>query len=101
MKAVKITGKAQFLEGFIQLVDELLKKRFVDDDDKMLMAALEEIRMRFYNRLGKYQHEYSLHLTPVQALAIRILYTDYINDPTTFMGSKLFMISNEVEKTYA
>lgn len=101
MKAVKITVKAQFLEGFIQLVDELLKVSYDTDDDRMVMAALVEIRARFYNRLGKCQTEYSLHLTPVQAFAVRILYTDFINDPTSYMGSKLFVIANDVEKTYA
>jgi len=101
MKRIRIKFKHAFAEGYIRLVDDLLTKTYGEDDDKLLVAGLTEIRHRIYLKMAKQQKEYTLTLTPVQALSIRLLYTDFINDPSTYMGSHLMLISGQVEKTFA
>lgn len=99
-KKLKITMPHSFVEGLIQMVDQYLAVGYVDDIDKMIMAGLAEIRHRLYMKVERHQAEYTITLTPVQALAVRLFYTEFINNPTDYMGSKLMLIANQVDKTY-
>lgn len=99
-KGVQIKFKHDFGEGLIQLIDEYLKMNYVEDDDKLVMASLAEIRHRLYIAIEKIQKEYTMTLTPAQSISIRIFYIDFINDPRSYTGNKLFQISNEVAKKY-
>lgn len=99
-KGLKITLPHAFAEGLIQMIDQYLGQRYVEDADKMIMAGLAEIRHRLYVKVERHQAEYSITLTPVQALAVRLFYTEFINNPTDYMGSKLMLISNQVDKTF-
>jgi hypothetical protein len=99
-KGLQIKFKHEFGEGFIQLVDDCLKKEYEHDDDKLIMAALAEIRHRIYIRIEKPQKKYTMTLTPVQALGVRLFYTDFINEPTTYMGGKLHMIALDVKRKF-
>lgn len=87
-------------EGFISLVDEYLQMNYIDPDDCLVLAGMAEIRSRLYKKLDSVQGEYSLKLTPVQAIALHLFYTTFINEPTSYVGNKLHLISNEVAKTY-
>lgn len=107
MRNYKTTFTRDFATGYVKLVDHvtiqvsgegLMKKS--TDIEKMLLAALIEIKDRLYLKLGKQKKEYGITLTPVQAIALRVLYTKFVNDPSTYMGSKLMLISNEVDKLY-
>lgn len=100
MNALKIKIKDSYVTGFISLVDTMLLKHYEDDDDKLMMAGLAEIKHRLCVKQLKPQSSYSLKLTPVQALSIRLLYTLYINEVHTAMGNYLHTISNNVKKIY-
>lgn len=100
-KGVQIKFKHDFGEGLIQLIDEYLKFGYPEDDDRLVMASLAEIRHRLYIAIEKVQKDYTMTLTPAQSIAIRIFYTDFINDPQSYTGNKLFQISNDVAKKYA
>lgn len=101
MNQLKIHVKHAFAEGFVQMVDSIMKQHPVEsDDDRLVIAGLTELRNRFHLRIEKMQRDYTLTLTPVQALALRIFYTDYVQTPTTYMGSVLFNISNDVAQLY-
>jgi hypothetical protein len=100
LKQVKISFNHSFAEGLIQLIDEVLANKYEADDDKLVMAGLSEIRHRLYLKVEGVQKEYTMTLTAVQALSLRILYTDFINEPATYMGSKLMLISEDVAKKY-
>ncbi len=96
-----------FATGYLNLVEHVTKQiageglmPTSNDVEKMLLAALLEIKDRLYIKLGKQKKEYAITLTPVQAIALRVLYTKFVNDPSTYMGSKLMLISNEVDKLY-
>ncbi len=97
----KITLKHDFAEGLIRLIDEYISLHYTEDDDRLVMAGLQEIRQRLYLRMARYQKEYAISLTPVQALSIRIFYTGFINEPTTYMGSKLMLIAQQVAQKFA
>lgn len=96
---IKITHA--FAEGLISLIDEYLALEYIEDDDKLIMAGLQEVRSRLYVRIDKMQMKYTLKLTPVQAISLRLFYTDFINEPTSYVGSKLLLISEEAGKKFA
>lgn len=100
MKALKVEFKYAFAQGMIQLIDDLLSKRYEDDDDKIVMAALLEVKQRLYLRMANTRAQYTITMTPVQSIALRILATQFINNHKSYMGSKLLKIANDVEKTF-
>jgi hypothetical protein len=100
-KGIQIKIKHDMANGLIQLLDEYLKLHYVDDCDKLIMAGLAEVRHRLYIAVERVRKDYTLTLTPVQSLAIRMFYTDFINEPMSYTGNALFLISNEVHKKYA
>src|SRR5690606_23547496 len=104
MNGVRVTFKYDFAEGMIRMIDELASKPIeqFDDDDKLIIAALMEIRTRLYTRLAHSRLQYTMTLTPVQALAMRIFYTDFVHqDPTGYMANRLRQISDQVYQTYS
>lgn len=100
-KAIKITFKHDFGEGLLKVIDAHMYLKHETDDDRLIMAGLAEIRHKLYVRLERIQREYSMSLTPVQALSLRLFYTDFINEPTTYIGNKLLGISNQVAQKFA
>jgi hypothetical protein len=90
-----------FATGFMQLINRMLTDNICKaDDDKLMLAALVELKEKIYVKMKTVKKDYTLTVSPAQAIAMRVLYTNYINNPTTFMGNKLMLISNEVEKLY-
>lgn len=100
MNKFKVSLKRQMAETLKQCIETVLENEPADDDDKLLFSALAEIRDRLYSKLGKYQQEYSISFTPAQAVALRILYVDYINNPTSYLGNQLHLVALEVHKQY-
>jgi hypothetical protein len=98
---VQIKFRHDFADGLLKMIDEYLSILYTEDDDKLVMAGLAEVKHRLYVKMERVQKEFTMTLTPVQALSLRILYTDFINEPSTYMGSKLMLISEEVAKKYA
>lgn len=101
MKGIKIEFKHDFAEGLIQIIDELMKSKFEDDDDKLVMAGLVEIKQRILTRFVQPKSRYTMTLSAVQSFSIRILHNEFLkNHEKTYMGMKLLQISNDVEKQY-
>lgn len=98
----KCTMKREFVESLKVCIEQILThpSGFQTDDDKIWASLLAEIKDRLYDKLGKWQPDYKVSFSPAQAIALRILYTDYINEPVTYLGNKLFLLSNEVAKQY-
>ena len=71
-----------------------------EDDDKLLFAVLHQINNKIYLKMLNEQTDYTLSLTISEAIALRILYTDYLQDATTSLGNRLHQISNEVHRLY-
>ncbi len=105
MKAHKIKFKRPFAEGYTDLVQKLLceddpVKRMDTDDDKLLLAALVEVKDKLAAKLLHQQELYSLKLTPVQSIALRLFYNDYVKDSTSYMGNALMKIANESHQKF-
>lgn len=102
MKALSIKIEAKYAEGFVVMVDHMLNSlKFEEDEDKMMIAGLLEVKHRLNVKLLKPKKQYTLTLTPVQALSIRLLYTGYVNEVTTSLGNYLHTISLHVKKLYS
>jgi hypothetical protein len=92
--------KRQLAETLKQRIETILDNDPANDDDKLHCAVLAEIRDRLYVKLIKHQTDYTISFTPAQAFALRILYTDYINNPTCYLGNKLQVLAVEVHKQF-
>lgn len=88
------------LEGLYSTIETLLSVPATDDDDKLLYAALAEIREKLYGKMYNVSTVSKMSFTPVQALALRILSTDYLTNKVSQVGNKLHLISNEVHQQY-
>ena len=100
-KPYKTKFKRQLLEALDKLIEVLIEQNPQADDDRLLLSVLSEIQARIYAKLYTVQGEYQMSFTPAQAFALRLLYTDYVNNPTTYLGNKLHMISNEVKQHFS
>ena len=101
MNKYKWAIKHQLAETLKECIEAILQDAPGNDDDKLLFAALAEIKDRLYTKLGKYQDEYTISFTPAQAIALRILYMDYINNPTSYLGNRLHQVAMEVHKQFS
>ena len=89
--------------GLMRLLQHVLTESHPDNTDEMLhMAALAEVLAVLNKKLLEYKKKYSLSLTPVQALAMRKLYTDYMSDvePTNYLANSLLKLSNQIHQQY-
>ena len=105
-KGFKLKLKRDIAEAMEQLIDGLVKLDLSDDDDKLLVAALVEMRLRLYDKLKHQQGEYTLTLTNVEALALRIFFCQFIaNQKQTPNTAQLYhwlqLTANEVHRAYA
>ena len=103
MKKFKASIKRAVAEGLKEIIDNLIKSKPATDDDRLLIACLAEIAAMLEGKLGGYKpvkEFYPLTLTPAQALALRILSTDYQTDKTTYLGNHLHIIANQIHQQY-
>ena len=96
----RVEIKRPFAETLKESIDMILQNSPGDDDDKLLFAALAEVKDRLYLKLVKFQPEYTISFTPTQALALRILYLDYVNNPTSYLGNRLHQVALDVEQQF-
>jgi len=87
-------------EAIVQIIDAVLSSPLTSDDDKMLGYILGDIRHKMWVKLDTMQVEARFNFSPAEAVALRILSTDYVNNLTSAVGNRLSQISNEVHKNY-
>lgn len=107
MKEYRVKLKSDLAETIVQIIEVIIDRTVTAGDDaetKMYLAALEEVKIRLAKKLIVYRPEYPTCFSPVQALALRMLYADYcaleqkaINQYTQ---NKLRIIADEVYKHY-
>lgn len=95
--------KKEFVESLFSIIEKILQQYAHDctDDDNMLRALFVEIWDKLYRKQGDVKKEYAISFTPAQAFALRILYTDFINENNSYTGNKLHLISNEIHKQFS
>lgn len=88
-----------FGDTLMDTIDSTLQTcKAENDNDKLLFSALAEVSLVLYGRLGKNVINFSISVTPTQAMALRMFYTDFICEPTSYIGNGLHRIANEVHK---
>ncbi len=103
MKKFKATLKRAVAEGIKEIIETLIESNPTTDDDRLLIACLAEIAAMLDVKLSPYKptkEEYPLTLTASQAIALRILSTDYQTDKTTYLGNHLHILANNIHKQY-
>lgn len=102
MKNHKIKYNRAFAEGFEAMMNKVLQEASIEtDDDKLLIAVMTEVKEKMVQKvILNIQEKYSLKLSPSQSIAMRLFYTSYINNPTSYMGSQLMKIANESHQKF-
>lgn len=101
MKKFKAPVKQQYAEALVKFIKELVVKVDTSETPEMLyVAALNEIKDKLEIKLLKPQTEYTLSLTPVQALAYKMMCDDWLTEVNTYMGNNMLKHSNEIDKIY-
>jgi hypothetical protein len=100
MEKLKANLSLDTVEALHDYLESFLLKQAKEDDDKLLFACLAEVKRLLYIKLAKMQKEYLCSFTPAQALALRILSTNYVQEYTSFLGNKLHQIANKVNQQY-
>lgn len=97
----KTTLKRPMLEALSSYIEMLIVKHPAqEDDDKLLYANLLEVKLKADQKLAAYKEVYSLTLCPAQAIAVRIMYVNYVIDSTTYLGNKLLQLSNQIHQQF-
>ncbi|MFP5039422.1 hypothetical protein [Parasediminibacterium sp. JCM 36343] len=98
-KRIKIEMPRDFADTLMHTLDDTIALGHAPtDDDRLLVAALAEVSTVLGKRLGADKHKFSVNLTPVQAMALRVYYTFYVSDANSFLGHGLSRIARTVHK---
>lgn len=102
MNNYKVKLERQFIEALLEIISKAVASLTGDEaDDKLLAAALVEVHEICNRKLLKVKHDYGCTFSPVQAIAIRMLYTDIkISTASPYINNQLGIISNAVHKQY-
>ena len=101
MNGVKISVHYDFADGLVKLISEYLQYEYVDEKERLVMAALEEVKQRLMQRMLVFKKHYKFTLTASQSLGLMIFHGDFLNGhDTSYMGNKLRMIADEVRQKY-
>lgn len=99
---MKITIRHNMAEALVQLIDSFLQLHYEDDTDRLIMCGLHELKLRLQKKMLNYQQQYSLKLTAVQALSVRLLYTDFLtNTHGNYVGNYLRQVAEEVHQIFS
>jgi hypothetical protein len=99
-KTVKISLPQKVAESLQGIINLLVAAEYTTDADKLLMATLKKFEARLYKLLYKVKKEYNLTLQPDEAIALRMLYIQFVKEYTSQVGAALLTISNQVHQAY-
>lgn len=90
------------LETLVQSIDVVLSTQRAEDDiDRLILSTLYSLNQRFKIKLVRPKERYSFSLQPNEAMALRLHYTEYIGEPTTYLGSFVMAVANQVDQFYS
>jgi hypothetical protein len=102
MKNYKTKLKHNIVETIVEVIEKCVQMQTDDLEDKLLIAAMQEVRIIMLRKMLQPKIEYAFTFSPVQAIAISIWYTDYLgNYWNNQVTAKLHTISNSIKQTYA
>lgn len=95
---IKVKYKRDVLQGIRDLIVKILDTRMDSEDNKLLACALWHFVQRVDIKLCSVKDSYQIKLQPFEAQALRMLYLDYLGDPSTYIGNHLHALSNQVHR---
>lgn len=103
MKKYSTKLKYDFAEALVEVIAEaLVQITPADDDDRLFLAALAEVKTRLQTKLVTWRPAYTVSFSPVQALSLRLLYTDeFRGQSPTYTGNRLRQIADEIHQHYS
>lgn len=103
MKEFKTKIKYDFSEALVQIIDDTLHSiPRPDPDEQLFLAGLTEVSLRLKKKMVEWRPKYQITFSPVQALALRMLYTDCLGDASTgYAANHLRMIANQIHQHYS
>lgn len=102
MKQFKTKLKYDFAEALANTISQVMLAIVEpDQDEQLFLAGIAEVKLRIEMKLLRYRPKFQITLSPVQALSLRMLYTDYVQGDTDYTGNKLRMIANDIHQHYS
>ncbi|HRO17947.1 MAG TPA: hypothetical protein PLU07_07145 [Ferruginibacter sp.] len=102
MKPFVLKTHHTILQALVQSIDSVLAMHKAEDDiDKLILATLYSLNQRFKVRLVRPKTKYSFTLEPNEAIALRLHYTEFIGTPTSYIGSFVLAVANQVDQFYS
>lgn len=95
---ITVKYKRDVFLGIHDLIVQVLESKMTSEDDKLLACSLYHILQRIDVKLCVVKDSYQMKLMPFEAQAMRILYLDYLNNPSTYIGNHLHALANKVHK---
>lgn len=96
----KTTLQRHALEGLEEVIVKALQYNAGTDDDKLLLCVLDSILKKIQLKLLLYKPTYNLKLEHEQAIALRMLYTYFVQENKSYMGAKLHLIANQIHQHF-
>lgn len=94
--------KYDFADALVKIISSVMIGLIEpDQDEQLFLAGIAEVKFRLEAKLLKCEPKFGITLTPVQALSLRMLYTDCVAGQTEYAANKLRMIANDIHQFYA
>ena len=93
--------KHEFAEALVHMIDTLFEDFAPNnDDDRLMLAALAEVRLKMMQRMLVPKTVYQFQLSPAQAFGVRLAYTYFPPHPATQFGNGLRQLADEIHRHY-
>lgn len=89
------------VEALFNAIQDLISEDYEDDDDRLMMCGLAEVRDRLYMKLAKYQSKYRITFSSVQAIALRMFFTIYLRGKVSQLNNRMHTLATEVHTHYS
>ncbi len=74
--------------------------KWTDEDDKLVLAALAEVRQKLRKHEENFKPKITIELTAVQAIALQVMSTSF-SSTTDYLANGLRQIANEVHQQFS
>jgi hypothetical protein len=103
MKTYSAKLKADFMSELATIIGRAMQDvPPADDEDRLLLAGLFEIRQRLLKKMVEPKGEFKITFTPVQAISLRLFFRDLVDNAGTDYGTnRLRQLADEIHQHYS
>lgn len=103
--------KTKFSNADLSALNQVIKYLFVEitepeTDEQLMLACLAEISLQIETKMLEYKIEYKLNLSAAQAIALRMLYYEYMKlglnngQLVSSLDAKMMLVCNNIHQQY-